>query len=65
MASPLNWHAPRACARALQAPVMTMYAAGTGLIPLPFQASLESLLGRPAVTLMDIQKVRVRAVWSS
>ncbi|KAF5836173.1 hypothetical protein DUNSADRAFT_6325 [Dunaliella salina] len=42
----------------IMAPVMTMYAAGSGLIPVPFRRTIESALGRPAITLMDMDKVR-------
>jgi len=45
----------------LQAPIFTMYAAGAGLIPVPFRRSIESALGRPAITLLDIDKVVTRA----
>eukprot|EP00983_Pelagomonas_calceolata_P054547 1143736-Pelagomonas_calceolata.AAC.3 len=30
---------------------------GSGLIPVPFRRSIESALGRPAITLMDMDKV--------
>lgn len=41
-----------------QPPIIAMYVAGSGVLPLPFRASIESALGRPAVTLMDYDKVR-------
>lgn len=33
-----------------------MYIAGSGLLPMPFRTSIENALGRPAITLADIDK---------
>jgi hypothetical protein len=37
--------------------MLTMYAAGSGLLPVPFRRSIEDALGRPAITILDYDKV--------
>ncbi|KAG1672423.1 hypothetical protein FOA52_013209 [Chlamydomonas sp. UWO 241] len=40
------------------APIMAMYACGNGVIPMPFKRHIESLVGRPALSTMDIMSAR-------
>ncbi|GFH27434.1 hypothetical protein HaLaN_25754 [Haematococcus lacustris] len=35
-----------------------MYITGSGLVPLPFRASLEKMLHRPAISLTDVDKAQ-------
>mmetsp|Transcript_13745 Transcript_13745/g.24103 ORF Transcript_13745/g.24103 Transcript_13745/m.24103 type:complete len:183 (-) Transcript_13745:236-784(-) len=41
----------------IMSPLITMYCAGYGILPLPFRATLERLTGRPTLTLADWEKV--------
>lgn len=37
-------------------PLIAMYVAGYGLLPMPFKSSIEAALKRPSISLMDIYK---------
>jgi hypothetical protein len=41
---------------------MSMYASGSGMIPMPYRKRFEGWLGRPAVSLADVNKVLSRNV---
>lgn len=37
---------------------MALYACGNGVIPMPFKRRIESLVGRPALSTMDIYNAK-------
>ncbi|GAX83244.1 hypothetical protein CEUSTIGMA_g10670.t1 [Chlamydomonas eustigma] len=39
-------------------PVLTLYACGNGVVPMPFKRHIEKLVGRPALSTMDIYDAR-------
>lgn len=42
----------------LQSPVLSLYACGNGVIPMPFRRRLESIVGQPALSTMDVMSAR-------
>ncbi|KAJ9510444.1 hypothetical protein QJQ45_015886 [Haematococcus lacustris] len=42
----------------IMSPLIAMYITGSGLVPLPFRASLEKMLHRPAISLTDVDKAQ-------
>ena len=42
----------------LQAPVLTVYACGNGVVPMPFRRQMEALVGVPALSTMEVMTAR-------